>query len=518
MKLAIRNWPWLVCLSAFGLICATGLVAQTQTTPVSAYAQATNNVAMRVTPPNAQGAADSAQLITAVASGDYQTTLEILHRNGIAEDTLMAMATNLVNSPTAAELKEPFLKASVGALAVNDRSLKSGVQNTLDNAIGALGYETPTWMPRRPDTWKIASYDSDFVQCPSAPILVLNIRLNDPCFIRYFELYDRYADYVHSVVLNGPGLSNSKLNQTNYVQASLTLNALYQLIKAREPNAFVWLSVAKEDNHSDEQWLKAMTFRPDGLQISNLRQFHSPFAETRARYQSIVGTNMPMMVAGFEGYSAAVRQQAQIFTTALENNDTPARASAINQLGGIGSVVGQDLKQEETNLQALGYCGISVQWTLLAALANTNKAPPANKSNLVNPRAGLLDIYCAQGDYAHAVSFAAGMISSSSPGDLNWTVGNLYEGIALLSQAPPDPGDAIPKLDQILAFNYKNLPGRDHYIIGAVKWRIYAAHLVGDTQLAPKLVQWVQNQPLRADMKSAFLNQYKDYLPPTTSP
>ncbi len=259
-------------------------------------------------------------------------------------------------------------------------------------------YELPVWMPRRPDIWAITSYDSDIAQCSVAPILVLNTRFNDPCFIRYFELYDRYADNVHSVVLNGPNLSNAKLNQTNYVQAGLALKALYQLIKARNPNAFVWLNVVKEDNRSDEQWLRAMTFSPDGLQISNLRQFHSPFAETRARYQTIVGTNMPMMIYGFEGYSATVRQQAQSLATALTNDDPQAQATVKANLGGIGTVASQDLQGIETNLQSLGYCGISVQWSLLAALANTNNATPVDMSNLKNPQARLLDTYYGQKD------------------------------------------------------------------------------------------------------------------------
>lgn len=517
MKLAVRNWPWLGCLLAMSLICATYLLAQTQTTPTSANTQATNNIAMKVTSPGTQETADSAQLIDAINAGDLQTSLEILHNYGIGDNTLLAMATDFVKSPSPVELQEPFLQASVGALALADRPLKTNVLNTLDNATTTLGYGLPVWMPRRPDTWAIASYDSDFAQCPVAPIMVLNVRLNDPCFIRYFELYNRYASDLHSVVLNGPNLSNAKLAETNYVQANLTLNALFQLIKAREPNAFVWLNVVKEDNHSDEQWLQAMKFRPDGLQISNLRQFHSPFAETRARYEAIVGTNMPMMVAGFEGYSAVVRQQAQMLTNALENDDTQAEAAAMAQLGGIGTVAGQNLSEVETNLQSLGYCGISVQWTLLEALANTSNAAPPNMANLIDPRAGLLDIYYGEKDYAHTIAFAANMISNSAPGDLNWTVGKLYDGIALLSQTPPDTSDAMPILNQILAFNFTNLPGRDHYILGAVKWQIYAARLAGDTQLPPQLVQWVQNQPLRADLKSEFLEQYSGYLSPATS-
>lgn len=514
MKIAIRYWPWIACLMTIGVISAARLVAQAQPAPVDAGTQVPYNVATtNAEPPNAQEAADSAQLINAVNGGDFQTALQILHNYGIADSTLHVMAANMSQSPAVVELGEQFLKATLGAPPQSEPSLRTNFANVIQ----ALGYQTPICFLRRPSTKAITEYDSDFAQCPAAPIMVFDVQMGDTCFIRNFELYGRYADYLHSIVLNGPSLSNAKLDETNYPQANLTLKAMFLLVKARKPNAFVWLSVVKQDNHSDEKWLRAMTFRPDGLQISNLRQFHSPFVETRARYEFIVGTNMPMMVAGFEGYSTAMRQQAQVLKNALQKNNMEVAAAAQAQLGGIGAAVGQDLSQEETNLQSLGYCGLSVQWPLLAALANTNNAAPINKSNLVNPRAGLLDIYYGQKDYAHVLSFAANMISNSAPGDLDWTVGNLYEGIALLSQTPPDVNDAIPALNRILAFNYSNLPGRDHYIIGAVTWRIQAAKLSGDTQTPVQLIQWVKDQPLREDLKSNFLRRHGDHPTSATS-
>lgn len=137
------------------------------------------------------------------------------------------------------------------------------------------------------------------------------------------------------------------------------------------------------------------------------------------------------------------------------------------------------------------------------------------RSNLVDPRAASLDTFYAAKDSARVLSLAADMVSNSAPGDMNWTVGKLYEGIALLSQTPPKPNQAAIILDSLIAFDFTNKPGRDHYILGAVKWRIYAARLSGDTQRGPLLVQWVQSQDFRADLKTDFL---KTYLPSPTAP
>ena len=300
------------------------------------------------------------------------------------------------------------------------------------------------------------------------------------------------------------------------------MNALFQLIKARKPDAFVWLGVVKEDNRSDEPWLKAMTFQPDGLQISNLRQFHSPFAETRARYVEIVGTNTPLMVAGFYGYTAALQDKGEKLFAALKNKDKKAgqaaKADVTVKLGGIGAVVGQNLAKEEADLQSLGYRGLSAHWLLLTAVANSGKAAGVDKSDLLDPRAGLLEAYYSAKDYASFAALASELISNSTPGDMNWAVGKVCQGMVLLSQTPPRTSEAIPVLDEVLAFDFKDRPGRDYCIVCAVQWRIYAAHLSGDGNKAQELVQWVQKRELRKDLKSTFLKRYGGIQAQTTTP
>lgn len=519
MKIMMRNWPWLMGILAIGLICATYLLAQTQSTQAIGSSQTT--VTNKVAPPTQTEATDCARLIDAINAGDAQTALGILNNYGVAQNTLLAMVPYLGKTPASVPLNEPFLKASVAAVAITDRMLQTNIVSNLGGSIATLGYEQPVWMPRRPDTKAITSYDVDLIQCPVPPIGVLNLRSNEPCFIRYFKWYDRYAEYLHSVVLNGPNLSNAGVDTNNYPQANRILNALFQLIKARKPDAFVWLSVVKEDNHSDEQWLKSMSFKPDGLQISNLRQFHSPFAETRARYVEIVGPDMPMMVSGFYGYQAALQTAGKMLAAGLTNTNLKAgqiqTSTAIAQLGGIGVLARENLAQVETNLQSLGYRGLSTHWLLLSALANSNNAVAVGQSNLLDPGAGLLDAYSAKADYTRMFLLAASMVSNSAPGEMNWTAGKLYEGIALLNQTPPRTSQAASVLDSVIAFNFTNRPGRDHYILGAVKWRIYAAFLSGDMTKGPALAQWVQTQNFRSDLKAEFLKTYGDLLSSSTT-
>jgi hypothetical protein len=135
----------------------------------------------------------------------------------------------------------------------------------------------------------------------------------------------------------------------------------------------------------------------------------------------------------------------------------------------------------------------------------------------MDAHSGLLDTYFNQGDYTRMIALTANMISNSAPGDMNWTAGKLYQGIALLSQTPPKTSQAVTVLDQVIAFNYTNTFGRDHYILGAVKWRIHAANLSGDVQKGPALAQWVQSQNFRTDLKADFLKKYGYLLSSSTA-
>ncbi len=484
-------------------------MAQVRTKQNGAGTQPIEISAEKVSPPDKAETAAAALLIEAVNAGDVKNAVEILQAHGVAEETLLDMAVRLGKTPPKAMLEEPFLKATYGSLAVSGPTNRACAQ-AFESPIP--GYERPVMVVRRLSRGSIGNYEFDFAECALPPIAVLNLGLEDPRFIRFFLWFDRYAERVHSVALNGENLSNAKLDPEQYGRANRTLNALFRLIKARKPDAFVWLGVVKQDSKTDELWLKAMTFKPDGLQIWNLRQFHSPFAETRRRYAAIVGNDMPMMVAGFYGQKVALEAKAEALSDVARLKDKKkqqnAEANALTKLGGIGKAVKADFQELESRLRSIGYSGLSVHWLLGTALAGSDKATSVDKSDLVGPRARLLQTYYEAKDYTQLFALAEDMISNSAPGDLDWTLGKLYHGMALLSQDQPKTKEACVALDEVLAFDFRGRPGRDHYLIETVKWRIYAAQLSADHSKASQLVQWVQTNAFRDDLKRQFLSRY----------
>jgi hypothetical protein len=231
---------------------------------------------------------------------------------------------------------------------------------------------------------------------------------------------------------------------------------------------------------------------------------------------------MPMMVSSFYGYAAALQDKGKKLSAALTSTNRPAgqadEAAVTAQLGNIGAAAGQDFAQVETNLLALGYRGISVHWLLLTALANSDKVTSIDRSDLLSPSASLLETNFLARDFARLSILTTALITNSAPGDMDWTLAKLYEGMAMLSQTPPKPSAGGAVLDEVLAFDFKDRPGRDHYVLQAVKWRIYAAKLSGDTNKAQALVQWVAGRAFRQDLKSAFLKKYKGLLTEPTTP
>jgi hypothetical protein len=516
MKPFIRYWYWFAGLVAVVFVCASYLLGQIQLKQNNGAQNTNAERQSGVLPPDGTETADAALLVEAVNAGEITTALKLLHAYGVSEDTLLAMATRLGKAPPRAHLNEPFLRATHGALAMSDPATKAYAERL---AVAQTGYQRPVLVVRRLNRGAIANYDFDLAQCQLAPIAVLNISLDDPRFIRFFLWYDRYADQLHSVAINGENLNNAKLDVENYGRACRTLNALFQLIKARNPDAFVWLYVVKQDSRSDEQWLKAMTFQPDGLLIGNLRQFHSPFAQTRQRYAAIVGSDMPMMIYGFYGQKVALEAQEKMLAQARDIKNPKARQAAearvLEQMGAIGAAIESDFVHLESELQSVGYRGLSMHWSLQAALANSRAATLINRSELVDSgRARLLEAYFTAKDYDRVLALCNELISNSVPGDMNWMMGKLYQGMALVSQQPPNIAEACAVLDELLASDVGGKLGRDHYVIEAVKWRIYAAWLAGEPAKIQELANSIWEQHWRADLKSDFWKWYMKYYRP----
>lgn len=368
-----RWWPWLATATVIGLLCATYLFSQIGSSGGGTTGPVQSQPGVNATLAAAQQeATDAARLLQALSAGDNQTALEILRTYGVADDTVLAMARRLGQTPGRVPLQEPFLKAAVSLSLAGSAS---DVQARLQTA-GALGYGRPVWVARWLQTNWTARCDAELAQSPLPPIGALDVSLDDPNFIQFFLWYDRYAEQLHSVVLNWEKLNTHDV-QGRSADVNQVLSGLYKLIKARKPDAFVWVSVVKQDSRTDEQWLRSLTFKPDGLFIANLRQFESPFDQTRRRYIALLGEDLPMVVSGFYGYRPQLQAAGKALSAArrLENSTQrqAAEAQALARIAAIGKVVGSNLGREEQHLQTLGYRGLTVNWRLLEALDQAGK-------------------------------------------------------------------------------------------------------------------------------------------------
>lgn len=205
------------------------------------------------------------------------------------------------------------------------------------------------------------------------PVGVLDTVVNDAQAIQFFRWYDRYAEQLHSVALNWEHLSNHEL-KSDFSAANQTMSALFKLIKARKPDAFVWVGVVKQDDRTDEQWLRALDFQPDGLLVWNLRQFHSPFEDAYARLTAIVAPATPLVVAGFYGYKQPLQQSGRQLSEAKRIESSAergaAKRAAMQQLEAMGEAIGvETLPRLEEKLRAIGFQGLAPHWLLVQAVA-----------------------------------------------------------------------------------------------------------------------------------------------------
>ena len=315
----------------------------------------------------------SERLLTALAAGDNATVIAILRGNGVGENTLETLAKNLGQKPQRRLLDETFFRVSVSVPL-------TGMSNAAPArlaAADALGYGRRFWVAKKFTNNWAAHYDRQRALMTTAPVGALDFTLGDTNLIAWFKWYDRYAEGLHSVAVNWTHLSNHVL-QDGYTNVNRTLSGLHKLIKARKPDAFVWVGVVKKDTKSDVPWLQAMTFKPDGLLVWNLAQFHSPFAETRKRFVPVVGADTPMVVAGFYGYKPALLDSGKKLQAAKLIADATARTEAQSEadakMADIGKITRNFLGREEAELQRLGYRGIAAHGLLLEALTQANKA------------------------------------------------------------------------------------------------------------------------------------------------
>lgn len=300
-----------------------------------------------------QAAADSAALIQALDAGNQPLVLETLRACGVGSGTLSHMKGRLGKPASRAKLREPFLRAAIiGSLA------------GLDPAELTLRLEASASQGFQPAFWEINSFGPDWPQrydqergrFASPPIGVLDVGLADTNFVRFVQWYDRYGERLHSVVINWERLDNYDFKATAQQQdANRVMSGLYRLIKARNPEAFVWVRVVWADDNSDVRWLKVLSFAPDGLLLWNLPAFDSPFEAAPGRYQPLLDPQCPMVAAAFYGIWS--------------------RITVTKDLAGIGRTTDANLGIFEKRLAGAGLRGLAPDGLMLKAVALARAQP-----------------------------------------------------------------------------------------------------------------------------------------------
>jgi len=291
-------------------------------------------------------ASDAGKLVGALGAGNYDTAVEILREYGIEESTLKQMRARMGQPIKQSVMKDKFIRGVV-SLPLDDPKVKQHFQTASSMGRGRLYWTVkslgPDWMYR---------YDKELAQLPEPPMAVLDVKLQEIDIIRFFKWYDRYGDRVHSVLVNSDNLGNFALKD-QYADAQLITGGLFKLIKARNPEAFVWVRVVWQEDKSDVRWLKAMGFKPDGIVVWNLHSYMSPFERARMKYVPIVGESTPMMVAEFYGFWPQVTMGSG--------------------LAEIGKIIKREQERMEERLQEWGYCGLMTNWRLVEAVNQATK-------------------------------------------------------------------------------------------------------------------------------------------------
>ncbi len=133
-----------------------------------------------------QEANDSIAMVTAVNAGNYLAALEILHRYGIAENTLERMVARVGQPPQQVVLSETFLRGYLymGALGEGHKLYR----RVRDAA--AINQPLPLWVADDLNMRKWPERcDRELYRSFSAPIGVLNPRGPEQA-IRFFQWYE----------------------------------------------------------------------------------------------------------------------------------------------------------------------------------------------------------------------------------------------------------------------------------------------------------------------------------------
>jgi hypothetical protein len=311
-------------------------------------------------------ASDVQELLAALNAGSNAVVLDILRRHGIAEATLTAMAARLGQPTPQVALPETFLRAST-SYGLWDED-KTAIKRTRLATAAAQGYGHPLCVVRCENTNWTDMFDTK----AQSPIGALDLKFGDYDLIKYFQWYDRYAEQLHSVALDWRRANLDRgLNTAETDETKAGLTALYRLIKARKPDAFVWVYVGGQ-----YQWMWSLKFKPDGLLVDNLRWFGMPFAKVRNDLVRIVGASTPMVVTDFYGVDSQLFAAMKELDTANKRPASGARVQGQTDAGlkinAIGQALAPQLKLQEKQLQDLGFRGLAPNCRVIEAIAGMN--------------------------------------------------------------------------------------------------------------------------------------------------
>lgn len=129
-------------------------------------------------------------------------------------------------------------------------------------------------------------------------------------------------------------------------------------------------------------------------------------------------------------------------------------------------------------------------------------------------REDLLYSHLLEKNLSTLASITSTMIAESTVGDLNWTMARVYDGITLMNQTPPSPGEAAAIFDDLLARGFKNTPDHDKLVMVAARWRVKIAVDARNRTKAREVVLMVQGANCVKNIKGDFMKNHSFLLAP----
>ena len=152
----------------------------------------------------------------------------------------------------------------------------------------------------------------------------------------------------------------------------------------------------------------------------------------------------------------------------------------------------------------------ATQRTLQGAVA-VDKDLGIEASDVLDAREDLLFGYALEKDFTTLTQLTATILANSTPGDLNWMMAKVHDGIVLANRTPPKPAEANIIFDDLLKLGFNGRPDHDRILITAARWRVNLAVKASDLTDARRVIQVVHDGVCVANMKADFLKDHAIY-------